>query len=140
MDPDEFERQLARQPMRRIPAEWREEILAVPADVTRRESSGLERLRSASGRLWLRHLLWPCPQAWAGLAAAWIVILALNSMGGEAQVANSKLAPPPPEVLVALREQQRLLAELIEPSADFEVPRAFVPRPRSERPAEFIAV
>jgi hypothetical protein len=82
--------------------------------------------------------------AWGGLAAAWLVIIALNFASRE--TATSTAAPPPmaktsPETLQALREQKRLFAELVGSAAarDADVPR-FVPRPRSERKPELIYV
>jgi hypothetical protein len=77
--------------------------------------------------------------AWAGLAAAWAIIIALNIASSETPPANTALAESSttrrsPEMLQALREQKRLFAELIgaaSEKADAEAPR-FVPRPRSE--------
>lgn len=57
---DRFEEQLQRQPFRRVPAAWRREILnAAPAP---------------SWREWL----WPSPVAWGAVAAAWVLIVALQ--------------------------------------------------------------
>lgn len=129
MNADEFEKNLSHQPLRKIPAEWREQILSVAnaaAPTSPRPSSLAPRL--------LRELLWPCPQAWAGLAAAWIFILLMNFSFIEKsspRVANTP--PPSKEVLLALREQRRELERAIagdEPAA--EPPKRFVPRPRSE--------
>ena len=45
-----------------------------------------------------------------------------------------KAAPPSPEVIVELKQQQRMLAELIGSSQAREVePTRFLPLPRSER-------
>jgi hypothetical protein len=66
----------------------------------------------------------------------WIFIFALNfSMRNKAPVTAEKSAPPSPEVLVELKRQQLLLAELIgsrEP-ADADRQKMFSPKPRSER-------
>jgi len=46
-----------------------------------------------------------------------------------------KSAPPSPEVMVELKKQQRMFAELVgsrEP-LDVDRPRIFVPKPRGER-------
>ena len=80
--------------------------------------------------------------AWIGLAAAWLVIIALNVASSDNAHASATLAFAPtkrsPEMLQALREQQRLFAELVgaasEP-ADAKATR-FVPRPRTERPVQ----
>jgi hypothetical protein len=75
--------------------------------------------------------------AWAGLAAAWLIVIALNIASSDisaapgAQAGNAPRRSP--ETLQALREQRRLFAELVGSGAanDAESPR-FVPRPRSE--------
>lgn len=74
--------------------------------------------------------------AWGGLAAAWVVIIALNVASREtiaptaAPIQETKRTP---ETLQALREQKRLFAELVGSlsAPEAEAPR-FIPRPRSE--------
>lgn len=148
MKPDEFEQKLQRQALRQIPAEWRAEIL-VAADVNRRNRPAREftfaattfrRLLSTLNAQ-LSTILWPNPQAWAGLAAAWILILAVDfSIRDKPPVVAEKSAPPSPEVIVELKQQQRMLAELIgaRETQDAEPQKVF-PRPRSER-AEIVMV
>src|SRR5687767_14800896 len=81
--------------------------------------------------------------AWAGFAAAWFVIIALNIASSDARQTNIPIANAPtkrsPEMLQALREQKRLFAELVGslPAPDAEAPR-FVPRPRSERQPQLV--
>jgi hypothetical protein len=143
MNPDEFERRLRRQPLRRIPDEWREEIL-VAADVNRRNppvreftfaATTFRRLLSTLNHQ-LSTLLRPCPRAWAALAAMWLVILAVNlSLRDKPQTVTANLAPPSPQVLAALQQQRRLLSELMGQSLtpEAEPPTLILPRPRSER-------
>ena len=141
MNADDFEKRLQRQSMRPIPREWRREIL----DAARRTGDPqLSTLRSKAAAedgatskpqttSWRRELLWPCPQAWAGLAAAWMVILFLNMASREpVQAAKTSKAAPAPELLIALKEHRRLLAELIGTPTVVEPPKPFEPRPRSE--------
>ncbi|PYM13959.1 MAG: hypothetical protein DME18_07795 [Verrucomicrobia bacterium] len=137
MRPEDFEKQLQRQPLRKIPAEWRGEILDAARRAHQPQPSAFNP-QPASG--W-RELLWPCPQAWAGLAAVWVLILALNSVTREpARAAQSPNTPRAPEVLIALKEHRRWLAELTGPSAPVEAPKPFVPRPRSELSHRTVAV
>jgi hypothetical protein len=86
-------------------------------------------------------IFWPHPKAWAGLAAIWILILAVNfSIRDRSPVLAKKSSPPSPEVIVELRQQQRMLAELIGPRdiRDADRSKSFVPQPRSERPFEIL--
>ena len=138
MKPDDFEQRLHRQPLRQIPAEWREEILregrrAAVLEIGDADTASLPEL---NWRAKLTNIFWPNPQAWAGLAAVWILIFAVNfSVRDRAPVVVEKSAPPPPEVLVELRQQRRMLAELIGPrdARDADRSKSFVPQPRSER-------
>ena len=140
----EFEQRLRRQPLKPLPAEWRAEILAaVAAEVNRRQEVSREFTFAATEHSWLSTLnhqlstlLWPHPKAWAGLAAVWICIFILNfSMRDPSPALAVKATPPSPEVVVELRRQQRMLAELIGPAevsvADRQ--RVWFPKPRSER-------
>jgi hypothetical protein len=142
---DNFEQKLQRQPLRQIPGEWREEIL-VAAAVNRRQATSCEVGRGFTSAATRRSLLsilnaqlstilWPHPTAWAGLAAVWMVILAVNfSVRDKAPAVAEKSAPPSPEVLVELKQQQRLLAELIGPRdpSDADRSKPLAPWPRSE--------
>jgi hypothetical protein len=138
MNADEFEKRLQRQPLRQAPCEWRSEILAAARDAqTVRHAS---RITHHSWLSTFNHqlsiLFWPHPKAWAGLAAVWIAIIALNlSARDTAPVLAEKYMPPSPEVMVELKKQQRMFAELVgsrEP-LDVDRPRIFVPKPRGER-------
>lgn len=84
--------------------------------------------------LW-RELIFPCRRVWAGLAAAWVVLLVLNLPhdGRNSQVL-AQITPPNREVQALLREQREMLTQFVEPS----VPSPAVPSkttvPRSEIP------
>jgi len=148
MKTDDFEQRLCQQPLRQIPAAWRDQIL-VAADVNRRNRPTREftcaaaTFRSLLSTLnhQLSTLLWPNPKAWAGLAAVWVVILAMNfTTRDESKTAAKKSPPPSPQVLMALQQQKRLLTELIGQLAtpEAEPPLPFLPRPRSERRDEML--
>src|SRR6266498_4238015 len=124
METNEFERQLGRQSLRRVPSEWRAEILSAVEGVYPDSSCDTHH---GSRAPWWRELLWPCPQAWAGLAAVWAVVLVLNLASREpAQVAKTSKAAPAPE--------------LIGSPAVVEPPKPFEPRPRSEIPRPIATV
>ena len=136
MNTDDFEERLRRLSMRPIPRQWRGEIL----DAARRASSQPPIL-SPQPTAWWREWLWPCPQAWAGLAAAWVLILALNAaMRDPVQVVKTSKAAPAPELLTALREHRRLLTELIGAPTVVGTSKPFEPRPRSDLSHQTAAV
>jgi hypothetical protein len=135
---EQFERRLGRQPLRQIPAEWREQILAAAKDAA--PTNYTLRVTPPSFLSTLNHqlstILWPHPAAWAGLAAVWILILAVDfSIRDRSPAVAAKSAPPTPEVIVELRQQRRMLVELMGPRDKREADRSksFVPQPRSER-------
>jgi hypothetical protein len=122
MNFDEFENKLQRQPRQEIPPEWRREILASL------------RLRTEAPVPWWRQLLWPHPAAWAGLAAAWVAIFALNLAGAPEAASYQAASKPSPDKLMAYQERQRLWADLaldLSPQPRKQPPAA--DRPRSNR-------
>jgi hypothetical protein len=89
-----------------------------------------------------RELIFPCHRTWTALAAVWVLIFIFNiSQRDKSELAARKLPPPSPEAIMAWRQQERLLAELIGPSTpgDAERRKIFLPKPRTEN-AEFLAV
>ena len=135
---DQFEKRLQRQPLREIPPEWRSEVLSRARDAD--HSSRITRhsfLSTLNSQL--STLLWPCPQAWAGLAAVWLVILGANFATREGPTRTSRqMLPPSPQVRELLKRQGQLLAELVGP---IEKPNSDRPRPgtpRSQRREEFL--
>ena len=137
---EQFERRLSRQPLRPVPAEWREEILAAATAGHPSRAARHSFLSTLNAQL--STLLWPHPRAWAGLAAVWLVILAVDfSARDRPPAVAEKSASPSPEVMVELRQQQRLLAELIGPRdpSDADRSKSFVPHPRSEHAEMFVA-
>jgi hypothetical protein len=136
---DQFEQRLSRQPVKPLPAEWRAEILAA----TRAAQTAPPRAHPSFLAAFNQHLsalLWPHPQAWAGLATVWVIICLLNlSTGDRTPALAEKSTPPSPQLIADLQQQQKMLAELIWPSEAGEAGRRplFVPKPRSGRPGIF---
>jgi hypothetical protein len=82
-----------------------------------------------------RELIFPCRRTWTALAAVWVALFIFNvSQRDKSELATRKLPPPSPEAIMAWRQQEKLLAELIGPSApgDVERRKIFLPQPRSE--------
>ena len=107
--------------------------------------SQLSTLNSQPASLWER-LFGPNPLAWAGLAAVWLVLLAVNRSGSElaSSASTASRASQPSEAAVAeiVRERRREMAELLnmdEPKA--AVPsRDALPPKRSQRRENFAVV
>jgi hypothetical protein len=140
MKPDDLEQKLSRQPLRQVPSEWRVEILA-DCRAAKVESRAQEPFWPSTFGSRLSTIFWPHPKAWAGLAAVWIFIGALNfSTRDTAPRLAEKSAPPSPEVIVELKKQQRMFAELVGSygTTDADRPKIFSPKPRSGR-GEFLA-
>jgi hypothetical protein len=130
---EQFEQRMKQQSFRKIPGEWRGEIL-VAADVNRRKAVRAFTSAATTGSR-LREIFWPHPKAWAALATIWIFIFALNfSIRDKSPVVAEKVLPPSPEVVAELRQQKLLFAQLIGSSDVREAePPKYFPRPRTER-------
>jgi hypothetical protein len=130
-----FESRVSRQPLRQIPGAWRGEILSACRG-SRVERRAQEKFRLSTLVTRLSTILWPHPKAWAGLAAIWIFIIAVNfSLRDPSPRIAEKSAPPSPEVIVELKKQQRMFVELMGPreTPDADRQKIFSPKPRSER-------
>ncbi|HNQ72572.1 MAG TPA: hypothetical protein PKN95_03075 [Verrucomicrobiota bacterium] len=88
-------------------------------------------------KLW-DELVWPCWRTWAALAAMWLLVLGVNASlrdPGTTTLANPTRAGG---MMLALPEQERLLAELSEPlrtraAASPQKPTPAAHQPRSDR-------
>jgi hypothetical protein len=82
-----------------------------------------------------RELIFPCRRIWTSLAAIWILIFIFNfSQRDKSELMAKKSPLPSPEMILAFRQQEKLLAELIGPNEpQAEPPKTFLPQPRSER-------
>ena len=149
MNDDNFEKRLEQQPMRRVPHHWREEILAAARAARRVPERHPAHSGAAFGHLvcglkaQLSALLWPAPRAWACLAGMWLAILMTNyAIADRSKPYVSSGPRSGPEMVAVWREQQRLLAELIEQSPRGPViadrTKTTAPRPRSERGVELL--
>jgi hypothetical protein len=83
-----------------------------------------------------RELVFPSRRIWTSLAAVWILIFIFNfSQRDKSELMAKKSPLPSPEMILAFRQQEKLLAELIGPNEpqSAEPPKTFLPRPSSER-------
>ena len=131
MKPDPLESKLSRQPLRALPAFWREEILAA----ARTAATSARAPRLPLHTPWWRELVSPGPYAWGALAAVWVVILALDfsTQSDVTPVLAESRSQPVPRLQDILRQKQQQYAELAGASESpvAEPPKSNPPRPRS---------
>jgi hypothetical protein len=131
MNFDELETRLGNVPRAPIPAGWRKELLSVGES----HNSSLQRSP------WWKQWLWPHPAAWAGLAAVWVVILAVEfAAHSEPADVSAGLVRPAPEMLQAFQDRTRLMAELSDDSLPTPPWHPAAERPRSSRRGKEIVV
>jgi len=151
LNSDDFEQRLVRQPPRQIPPEWRTQILSKAYKAS--HSSRRSQTKADHVSFWRviistlnsqpSTLLWPSPKAWASLAAIWLLLLIVNAWTNDKSIAVARALPrPTPEGLMAWREQERLLTELLGPREMpvAEKPKSAASSPRSERHNEFLII
>ena len=130
MNQDVFEQRLRRQPMRRVPADWREEILA--AAQARRPALGEERGEELAG--W-RALFARFPVAWGSLAMLWTTLIAVNLLlsGPHGRARGERVFAASAEPLAVWNLQQAELSLLSDgPAVTTGRQPADPTRPRSE--------
>jgi anti-sigma factor RsiW len=92
---------------------------------------------TAAMREWWQDVVWPCRRVWAGLAVVWLLILAGNlSLRDSSQIRMVKFPPSAQEMVMALKERQSVLAELLADHSgprEADRPKFFLPKPRTER-------
>ena len=101
---NDFERKLSQQPFRTPPADWRAAIFgAAEEEVIQRAT-------------WTwRDWLWPSPQAWAALAAVWLIFAAFSfGFGGSAAPKSPVMQQPAASVTLLTFHQHRALDHVLE--------------------------
>lgn len=120
MNSDDFEKKLARQPMRTVPSAWRAQIL--------REATLAATPEPVPWLVGLRELFWPRPMAWGSLAAVWVVIAALYLATPATPALTAKQQSPlSRETMQCFVEQRRAMAALLDPVGE---------RPASQQPKQ----
>ena len=84
-------------------------------------------------KIFWRELIFPSRRIWSGLAAAWLLIVAVNFSKRESAPAGKISSAP---AMMSFREQQRWMNELFADrttATDAEPPKTFSPKPRTEK-------
>jgi len=96
-----------------------------------------ERSDGMAIREWFLDVIWPYRRVWAVLAVVWVLIFMDKlSLQGHSQTLARKSSPPTQEMLMAFKDRQNILAELLADHSaprEAERPKFFSPRPRTER-------
>ncbi|HKQ38530.1 MAG TPA: hypothetical protein VJ063_10665 [Verrucomicrobiae bacterium] len=114
---NDFENELKKQPIRRVPEHWRTQIL---------REAGSRGRSSSHDQPWWAALLWPSPKAWATLVAAWMVIIGFSVATRESSAPEEKQQTT--QIRMAMEEKRRLRIDIEEASLRLEQQ----PKPRSE--------
>lgn len=96
MKQDAFEKTLRKIRARRVPAEWKDDILAKAHSRRMASSDAIGGCVFERFNGWMHSLLWPHPRAWGTLAALWLVAFVLGNSGPSMAdlSTSSKLLPP----------------------------------------------
>jgi hypothetical protein len=93
----DFEKRLQELPMREIPGHWKAQIAAAANPPVSH---------------WWREWLWPCPRAWAGLAAAWGIIFLLYVTAPDEPGVAGKTASGSWQSFAMLQKETEIIAQL----------------------------
>jgi hypothetical protein len=138
MNADDFEQHLKSQPLCRVPAEWRSQIVSAAkaaAVSTRDQYHGLGRSGLPILRKQVISWLWPSPKLWASLAAIWLLLAGANrAMFNSTEPSADSGSRPIAGSVAAWKEQARILAELMQPAepSSTTASSSAKPRPRSQ--------
>lgn len=108
----------------------REKVLA--AELSPAPPAEKKKARGPALACW-QELILPYRRVWAGLAAAWVVILAVNISSAATQpMTSANAASQGPALAAALQEQRQLLSQLLDPFTTSPAVRKRTPGPRGD--------
>lgn len=87
-------------------------------------------LAEIAQNFWL-ETIWPWRRVWAGVGAAWVVILGMSLASSDSPQPVAQPSRLSPEVRAVLQQQEQLLTQLLGVEAPPPPPRTSKPGPRS---------
>jgi hypothetical protein len=99
-------------------------------------------LRSGLGiwRVVWGELIWPSRYAWSGMAALWVAMLVINGSLSDHRSGAGSRAASSQEMIEAWEDQNRVLAQLVQPAAVVPAPPPYIPRPRSQKAQDWAII
>ena len=126
----------------KLDAMRREIVAELNNEGTRKQSFPAVSVSSFLGcskNIW-HELILPSRAIWAGLAAVWVLIITANYSMRDHSQPQMAVATPSPQMILAFRQQEQLLTELIGPNDPpvAEPAKPNLPRPTSQRREEIL--
>jgi len=115
----------------------REVIRELNNQVTKEQSwpaSLVTAILGCSNKCW-GELVWPCRRIWAGLVAAWVLLLIVNLSQRDGAQSVMLKSPATMEMMTTFHDQEKILNDLLVDRslpAEAERPRIYLPKPRTD--------
>jgi hypothetical protein len=136
MKPDDFEQRVQRQPLRQVPAGWRDEILAAADAAAAAERNPAAAVTIPAWRLFFARISW----AGGAFAALWVALISLNLLlaASDKPRETEQVAAAPAPSLAAWNRHRAALQQLASEDSAIDAVAPGLPatkpdRPRSER-------
>jgi hypothetical protein len=132
MKPDDFEQRLQRQPLRQVPAGWREEILAAADAASTAEQSPAAAGAIPAWRLFVARFSW----AGGAFAALWIALFSINALlaASDKPRGTEQVAAGPVPSLAAWNRHRAALQQLAREDSSMDAAAPGLPAMKPDRP------
>lgn len=126
------------QPGQAAQTRWARAVQAAGRSAEHCSAGSISQLTPATAiREWCLDVIWPYRRVWAGLAVVWVLVFMGNlSLHDRSQSLALKSSPPAQEMVMAFKDRQNVLAELLADHSvpgEAERPKVFPSRPRTAR-------
>ena len=125
--------QLANRKLDKLRAEALSAVRSQPSNATHHDAGRDMALPARAVLAVWRELIWPCRKTWAGIAAAWLLIIPINLLILDTSGSTRRgSGSDSPDIRAYFAEHCRLIAELGEAIPLPPPPQPAASRPRSE--------